>query len=151
MGHGVVVQDVRHNSSFEIAWQRKWEHLAFWYIAVVYLLANTGTTIDRGTNCKVLAGSLLWVSHHIRSCVTKLPVLAILAQYWLSTDGSIASISRTRGCYVSCGIIITIVSYLWYLYLVLEKNALHEKRKKSVFPRIMYVHAECIRGRQQPF
>ena len=35
--------------------------------------------IDRGTNCKVPAGSLLWISHHMRSCVKKLPVLAILA------------------------------------------------------------------------
>ena len=48
-------------------------------IAVFNLLANTCTTIDRGTNCKELAGSLLLVSHDMRSCVTKLPVLAILA------------------------------------------------------------------------
>ena len=48
-------------------------------IAFFYLLANTGTIIDRGTDCKVLAYSLLYVSHHMRSCATKLPVLAILA------------------------------------------------------------------------
>ena len=52
----------------------------FRHIAVVSLLANTGTTIiDRGTDCNVLVGSLLYISHHMRSCVTKLPVLAILA------------------------------------------------------------------------
>ena len=44
-----------------------------------YLLANTCTTIHRGTDRNVLAGSLLWVSHHMRSCGTILPVLAILA------------------------------------------------------------------------
>ena len=53
------------------------------------------------------------------------------------------------GCYVSYGMVITSVSYLWYLYLVvLQKNALHEKRKKSVFPRIMYVHIEYIYAAQ---
>ena len=65
-----------------------------------------------------------------------------------STDGIIASISRIRGCYASYGIIITIVSYLWYLYLVVEKNVLHEigeKKKKSVFPCVMYVHTEYTR------
>ena len=45
-----------------------------------YLLANAGNTIDKGTNCKVLAGSLLWIPHHMRSWVTRLPVLAILAK-----------------------------------------------------------------------
>ena len=67
---GVVVQDVS---------KKMGAPSGFRYIAVFYLLANTGTTLDRGTNCKVLAGSLLWISHHMRSCVTKLPVLAILA------------------------------------------------------------------------
>ena len=84
------------------------------------LLANTCTTIDRGTNCKKLAGLLLWVSHHMRSCVTKLPVLAILASTGsiprntdeYLTDGSIASTSRIRGCYESYGIILTVVTYL---------------------------------------
>ena len=44
-----------------------------------YLLANTGITIDRGSNYEILACLLLWISHHMRSRVTKLPVLAILA------------------------------------------------------------------------
>ena len=75
------MQDARNSSFFFIARQRKWEHTycGFRYIAVFNLLANTCTTIDRGTNCKELAGSLLLVSHDMRSCVTKLPVLAILA------------------------------------------------------------------------
>ena len=67
---GVVVQDVS---------KKMGAPSGFRYIAVFYLLANTGTTLDRGTNCKVLAGSLLWISHHMRSCVTKLAVLAMLA------------------------------------------------------------------------
>ena len=50
----------------------------FRHIAVLYLPANTGTTIERGTGRQVLASSL-YTSDHMRSCVKKLPVLAILA------------------------------------------------------------------------
>ena len=50
------------------------------YIAVFNLVANTVTTIDRGTNCKELAGSLLWVFHHMHAFMwSKIPVRAKLA------------------------------------------------------------------------
>ena len=66
---------------------------------------------------------------------------AVILEILTSTDGSIASIFRSRGCYVSYGIIITIVSYLWYLYfVVLEIYVLHAKRKKIRLPAY-YVRA----------
>ena len=61
------------------------------------LVANTCITIDKGTNRKELAGSLSWVSHDMRSCVTKLPVLAILA--------STGSIPRNTDEYLTDGCI----------------------------------------------
>ena len=83
----------------------------------------------------------------MRSCVTKLSVLAILASTGsiprnideYLTDGSIANTSRLRGCYVSYGIIITIVTYLQYLYSVVLENYYVARKKKieNVFLRIM--------------
>ena len=155
MGHGVVVRDVRYRS-FEIAWQRKWEHTyTCWQVPLPLLinqLQRTCRLIIMGFSRHALmrnktsrtrnTGEYRQYSSFPYSQHWRVPTvfLTILT----STDGSIASKSRIGGCYVSYGIIITIVTYpyQYYLYLVLENNVLHEKRKKTVFLRILYVHTE---------
>ena len=48
----------------------------FRQIVFFFLLASSGTIIiDKETDCEILAGSLLYISHHM----LQLPVLAILA------------------------------------------------------------------------
>ena len=56
-------------------------------------------------------------------------------------------------CYVSYGIVITIVSYLWYLYSVVEKNVLREIKKSEKNPssRVLFTCIQSIRGIQQRF
>ena len=77
MGHGVAVQDVLYNSSFDIAWSRIWAHLVgsdilrfftCWQIPVPLLIEEPTAKYLPVHYCRFLT-----------TCVTKLHVLAMLA------------------------------------------------------------------------